>query len=152
MPIAQELIATAIHRSGLAALVRHTIARRRLSILVYHDPEPERLDAHLAYLAPRYTLLSLDAAVAALEANRLPPRALVLTFDDGHRGNARLADVLARHGGVATIYACSQIVGTARHFWFLDVDDPEPLKPLPNDRRLAEIGRASCRERVWIPV
>jgi peptidoglycan/xylan/chitin deacetylase (PgdA/CDA1 family) len=65
----------------------------------------------------------------------------VLTFDDGHRANAELAELFERYGVKPTIYACSQIVGTRRHFWFLDADDPEPMKPLPNAQRVALLER-----------
>ena len=137
-------IAAVVRWSGLALLVRHTVARRRVSILVYHDPTPEVLDRHLRYLAKRYSFIRLGDLVDAITLDRwagLPKRALVLTFDDGHRGNAELVDVFVRHGVKPTIYVCSQIVGTNRHFWFLETRDPEPLKALPNGERLAALER-----------
>jgi peptidoglycan/xylan/chitin deacetylase (PgdA/CDA1 family) len=52
---------------------------------------------------------------------------------------------------VPTIYACSQIVDTDRHFWFMDVDDPEALKALPNRERLTllEEGHAFSQTREY---
>jgi peptidoglycan/xylan/chitin deacetylase (PgdA/CDA1 family) len=144
MKVVIALVCATVRWSGLAWLVRHTVARRRASILLYHDPAPEVLDAHLRYLTRRYSVVSLTRLVQAIATGTwasLPPRPLVLTFDDGHRGNARLAETLERHGVTATVYACSQIVGTARHFWFRDVDDPEPFKRLPDAQRLALLER-----------
>lgn len=138
-----DLAATIVSRSGLPALVRATIARRRPSILLYHDPTPQVLDAHLRYLGSRYSFVTLDAIVEALRQERLddlPPRALAITIDDGHRGNAALVDVFRAHGVVPTIYINTQIVGTTRHYWFLDVSDPEPFKRLANGARLAALA------------
>jgi peptidoglycan/xylan/chitin deacetylase (PgdA/CDA1 family) len=135
-------IALFVRWSGFAMLVRWTIARRRVSILLYHDPTPELLDRHLRYLVKRYKFVRLSELVEAITLDRwadLPPRALVLTFDDGHRGNAELVDLFVRYGVKPTIYVCSQIVGTNRHYWFLESDDPEPLKELSNGERLAAL-------------
>lgn len=148
----QELVAGAIRWSGIPFLIRKTVARRRASILLYHDPAPDVLDRHLAYLSRRYTFISLSKLVEALRSGSwaaVPDRALVVTIDDGHRGNAALAPVLRRHGVVATIYACSQIVATSRHYWFLDAPDPERLKRLGNGERvraLVEMGLDPAEE------
>lgn len=135
----------AVRWSGYAPLVRNTVARRRVGILLYHDPEPDVLDRHLAYLGARYTFITLDQLVDAIRQRRwsLPAKSLVLTLDDGHRGNIQLLDVFRRHGVSPTIYLCSQIVGTHRHFWFLEIENPEPLKSLDADRRLALLRQAS---------
>ena len=140
----QEIVSGAIRWSGLGFLVRHTIARRRASILLYHDPAPEVLERHLRYLSGRYAFVSLGDLVDALREGRwssLPANPLVLTFDDAHRGNAALSGLLERYGVVPTIYACSEIVATRRHYWFLEVDNPEALKPLSNAERIARLER-----------
>ena len=144
MPDSKELVAWAVRWSGLPRLVRHTIARHKASILLYHDPDPQTLDRHLEYLEQRYSLISLTRLVEAMRDRRwaeLPPRPLVLTFDDGHAGNHALAEVFQRHGVTPTIYLCSQILDTKRHYWFMEVDDPEPMKPLPNGERLRMLER-----------
>lgn len=143
----RETVALLIRWSGVALMMRHLVARRRASILLYHDPAPEVLERHLRYLAPRYSFITLDQLVDAIGQGRwdeLPDRALVLTFDDAHRRNAELTDVLTRYGVVPTIYACSQIIATDRHFWFLEADDPEPLKPLTHTDRLAHLESATA--------
>lgn len=150
--VMSSAVAAVVRWTGLALLVRRTVARKRVSILVYHDPTPEVLERHLRYLAKRYSFIRLGDLVDAITLDRwaeLPKRALVLTFDDGHRGNAELVDLFVRYGVTPTIYVCSQIVGTNRHFWFLETSDPEPLKELPNGERLAaleEAGFSSTKE------
>jgi peptidoglycan/xylan/chitin deacetylase (PgdA/CDA1 family) len=140
----RTVVAGAIRWSGLAAVVRNTWARRRASIVIYHDPPPALLEEHLRYLAPRYGLTTLSAVVDALRSgdwSRLPPKPLVVTIDDGHAGNARLTDVLRRHGLVPTIFLTSAIVGTERSFWFEGLDAPTAaaLKLVPNAERLAAV-------------
>jgi len=138
-------IAVTVRWSGIGRLVRHTIARRRVSILVYHDPTPEDFERHLEYLAKRYNFVSLGEVVDAMTNDRwseLPDRPLLLTFDDGHIGNVKLVELIARYGAKPTVYVCSQLIDTNRHFWFMDVDDPVSFMPLPNGRRMAALGQA----------
>jgi len=138
-------IAVTVRWSGIGRLVRHTIARRRVSILVYHDPTPEDFERHLEYLAKRYNFVSLGEVVDAMTNDRwseLPDRPLLLTFDDGHIGNVKLVELIARYGAKPTVYLCSQLIDTNRHFWFMDVDDPVSFMPLPNGRRMAALGQA----------
>lgn len=109
-----------IRWSGLAWLIRQAVARRRVSILMYHDPRREDLDAHLTYLGRRYSFISLDALVDALEQHdfsALPRAPLVITIDDGHRGNADLSGVLRRHGVRPVIFLTTGVVGTDEPFW-----------------------------------
>lgn len=146
--VISSTIAAIVRWSGIGLLVRHTVARRRASILVYHDPTPEDLERHLKYLSRRYNFVSLGEVVDAMANDRwneLPDRSLVLTFDDGHVGNAKLVELFARYGVKPTIYVCSQIADTNRHFWFMDVDDPGRFMKLPNGRRIAALEEAGFR-------
>jgi peptidoglycan/xylan/chitin deacetylase (PgdA/CDA1 family) len=146
MADSKELVALAVRWSGVPRLVRHTVAKHKASILLYHDPAPQTLERHLEYLARRYAFITLTRLVEAIRDGRwaeLPPRPLVLTFDDGHAGNRALAPMFQRYGVKPTIYVCSQIVDTQRHYWFLEVDDPEPVKPLPNAERLRVLERST---------
>jgi peptidoglycan/xylan/chitin deacetylase (PgdA/CDA1 family) len=138
-------IAAIVRWTGIGKLVRHTIARRRVSILVYHDPAPEDFERHLKYLSKRYYFVSLGEVVDAMTHERwsdLPDRSLVLTFDDGHVGNAELLNLFVRYGVRPTVYLCSQVIDTNRHFWFMDVDDPPSFMPLANGQRVAALQKA----------
>lgn len=142
----RETIAFAVRWSGLPLLARATWGKRRVAILVYHNPDPETVDRHLRYLTRHYSVVTLDELVDALRSGnweRLPDRSVVLTIDDGHAGNARLLDVLERHDVRATLFACTQIIDTARAFWFVL---PEPrlrsrLFEVPNAERLQVLER-----------
>jgi peptidoglycan/xylan/chitin deacetylase (PgdA/CDA1 family) len=53
----------------------------------------------------RFRTFRLDAAISALRAGTLPPRAVVLTFDDGYRSVYDVAfPALARRGMTATVF------------------------------------------------
>ena len=128
--------------SGLSWLVRHTICRKRVTILVYHDPSPTVFGSHLAYLKPRFHFTSIDAMVQAMQEkdwSQTPPRSLIVTFDDGYAGTYRLLPDIIEYGLRPIVYACSGIVGTNRHFWFKEVAGGNylsKLKRLSNSKRL----------------
>ena len=112
-------------------MVRRTIARRRVSILVYHDPDPAVFARHLDYLARRYNFVRLGDVISAQREDRwdaLPDRPLVMTFDDAWRGNHALAQLCRRYACPITIYACSQIIDTARHYWWTETADGQALR------------------------
>jgi glycosyltransferase involved in cell wall biosynthesis/peptidoglycan/xylan/chitin deacetylase (PgdA/CDA1 family) len=125
-------------------LARRTATRRRAGVLVYHDPTPSALEAQLDALARHHEFVSYDQLVEALRADDwsdIPPGALAVTIDDGHRGNAQLADVFEAYGVVPTIFLCTQVVGTDRPFWWTrEGIDRETLKRVPNDERLRHLA------------
>jgi peptidoglycan/xylan/chitin deacetylase (PgdA/CDA1 family) len=140
----REALSLAVRWSGVALLVRKTIARWKISVLVYHDPEPSLLERHLAYLAARYDFVALSDVVDAIrmrDRRAIPANAVVLTFDDGYRGNLELAPLFERYGVRPTIYVCTQIVDTGRRFWFDAIPNPEAFKALNDRDRLAALAR-----------
>lgn len=134
--------------SGTSFLVRHLVQARRVTVLTYHDPEPEAFDRHLALLTSLYAVIPLEDLVSSLrsgDVSTLPRRSLVITLDDGWAGNARLLPVLQRHGVRPAVFLTTAIVGTDRHFWWTHAaDDPEAqrLKALPDEERLRELAAA----------
>jgi peptidoglycan/xylan/chitin deacetylase (PgdA/CDA1 family) len=64
---------------------------------------------------------ALRAAVLRIFAPRwggLPPKSLVVTFDDGYLRNHELLPLIRARRIPVTIFLCAGIVGTKRHFWF----------------------------------
>jgi peptidoglycan/xylan/chitin deacetylase (PgdA/CDA1 family) len=117
----REGAAQALRWSGAPAAQRWVHSQQCAAILLYHDPKPDVFDAHLLHLRERYVFTSLDTIVDAIERGdwrAVPSRALVVTFDDGHRGNYDLLPLFQRHGLRPTLYLCSQVVTTRRRFWF----------------------------------
>jgi peptidoglycan/xylan/chitin deacetylase (PgdA/CDA1 family) len=121
-PLARRAVFAALRVSLLPLLHREILQRRRVTIVVYHAPTPEVFDTHLEILKRRYNIVALSDYVAAREkpaAGTLPPKALIVTLDDGHRSNHALKAVIEKHGVPVTIFVCSGLVGTRRRFWFL---------------------------------
>ena len=142
MPQDREVLSHLWRWSGLGALTRRLVARRRVSILVYHDPSPAVVDRHLRWLSRHYSFIDLETLVGALETGNwiaIPDYALVVTLDDGHRGNFLLRDVFTRHGVRPTVYACPGVIEGDGRFWFrrLSRKSRERLKRLHNQQRLA---------------
>src|SRR5438876_12438051 len=87
-------------------------ARVKLPILVYHKIDrippgsrypknyvtPEQFEAQLVFLARhRYTSVGFADYLAYRRGERLlPPRAIIITFDDGYRSNRTIALPLLR--------------------------------------------------------
>jgi peptidoglycan/xylan/chitin deacetylase (PgdA/CDA1 family) len=114
--------------------------------MFHHDVDPETLDVQLGALSKRYSLIALRDCIEALESGRmdtLPPKPLVLTFDDGWRGNYDLLTVFRKYGITPTIFICSGIVGTSRQFWWSAVDDAgeaQRLKTVSDTDRLEALS------------
>lgn len=106
------------------------VRARRLSILIFHqvvaehdplrryEPTIPEFDALMASVAASFNVLPLAEAVARLDADSLPPRALSITFDDGYLDNLQNAvPVLRKHGLCATFFVATGYCAGARLMW-----------------------------------
>jgi peptidoglycan/xylan/chitin deacetylase (PgdA/CDA1 family) len=115
-------------------------------VLAYHDPDPRVFERHIALLSSLYTIVPLGTLLSTLKGNcprPLPPRALVVTLDDGWAGNARLLSAVRKYGIRPALFVTTEVAGTDRHFWWTHVPDPaerERLKVLPEDERLRTLA------------
>ncbi len=142
----KNVIAALVCLSGIPFLIREWMCRNQVAILLYHDPKPATFVRHIAYLSSHYTFISLDTLVAAIHRNdfsEIPPKSVVITIDDGHVGNFELLPIFKRYQIRPTIYVCTQIINTYRHFWF-KIDgqskaEKEILKRVSNTERLAHL-------------
>ena len=123
-----RLVGRMLFALGLARVVIG-LRKHTPRILVYHSSAlrergftqglgcylpPERLRLHLEVVARYYN----STTVASLEAGDLPDRAMILTFDDGHRSIYDEAlPSLRRHGLVATVYLVTASVGNRALMW-----------------------------------
>jgi peptidoglycan/xylan/chitin deacetylase (PgdA/CDA1 family) len=80
---------------------------------------PETFRMHVRTLKHHFEIVRLSDWIArAYSGKRLPSRACAITFDDGWRDNYQYAYPVLREEGVsATIFACSDMVGTNKSFW-----------------------------------
>jgi peptidoglycan/xylan/chitin deacetylase (PgdA/CDA1 family) len=142
---------TLLRWSPLIPIVRTVMQRGKVTILLYHDPEPARFERHIRALKRRYAIVSLREYVEARCVkksmdHRAP--AVVLTIDDGHRGNYQLRDVIRQEEVPVTVFLASAIVDTRRHYWFLDCsgDDKDRLKRVGDAERLRRLREGGFDE------
>ncbi len=146
----KNMVATVICLLGMPILIREWVCRHRVAILLYHDPQPAIFAKHITYLSRHYTIISLDTLVTAVhrkDFSQIPSKSVVITIDDGHVGNIALLPIFKQYHVRPTLYVCTQIIDTKRHFWFKVAGqskaERERLKRLPNAERLACLKRTA---------
>lgn len=137
--------------SGIAWLWREVVQRRIVTFLLFHDMEATDAERNFGYLKQHYNIIGLnDYLDAVRNGKRLPNKALVITFDDGHVSNYALLPIIKRMQIPITIFLCSSIVGTYRHFWFRHSAEIKPhveaLKKIPNEKRLEALRQYSFEQ------
>ena len=146
----KNIVATLICLSGIHVLIREFLCRNRVAILMYHDPEATVFAKHLNYLSRHWTVISLETLVSAMyqkDFSRIPPKSVIITIDDGHADNIALLPLFKQYHIQPTLFVCTQIIGTDRHFWFKIAEqsksEREKLKRLPNADRLAHLKQTT---------
>lgn len=142
--------------SGLPLLFREILQRKKVTIVMLHDPAPEVAARAFRFLTDHYNIISLNdflEARRARDAGRLPRKALIITLDDGHIGNYRLLPVIKAMNIPVTIFLCAGIIDTRRQYWFQyqhpGLSKPA-LKQMTNRERLEALAKAGFRpEREW---
>jgi peptidoglycan/xylan/chitin deacetylase (PgdA/CDA1 family) len=148
--------------TGLSARVIRAIgdgiaARRgnagRVCIINYHrivaapdpllDSEPNvaTFRWQMQLLAECFNVLPLNAALAALDEGRMPPRAVCITFDDGYRSVHDLAlPVLREFGLPATVFVTTGYIGSGNMWNEKIIESVRSLPHGPLDLRAAGLG------------
>lgn len=103
------------------------LSGQRLSVLTFHrvharpdslfpgEPDADRFDQLMRLVARSFRVLSLSRAAEHLAQASLPPRSLVLTFDDGYADNVEVAlPILQRHGLTASFFVSSGFLDGGR--------------------------------------
>ena len=134
--------------SGIPFLFRELIQKKRISILMFHDITVENAEKIFNYLKKKYNIIDLnDYLNARSDASFfkvIPERALIITFDDGHIRNYQLLPVLKKLQVPITIFLCSSIINTKRHYWFkyqMGLIHKNKLKKINNRERLIELSK-----------
>ncbi|MEJ2636989.1 MAG: polysaccharide deacetylase family protein [Calditrichia bacterium] len=134
------MVSITIRYSGLPVLIRRFVSRKKVTILAYHNPMPHVMEKHLNYLSRRYNFITLNHFVHWLHQpgkNHLPDHALIITLDDGLKSDFHLLDTFRKYNINPTIFVCSQVAGTLRHYWFHEPGaDLRLLKGLGNQERI----------------
>ncbi len=136
----RDVARKASYRTGVLSLYHRLRNRQVLTVAMFHrvlkrdDPRWETalypwtlpddvFDECLAFFGCHYALVTLDDVKASLEgARRLPPRSLLITFDDGFADNRDYAlPLLRKHGAPATVFISSDVIGRNERLWTEDL-------------------------------
>lgn len=147
----EKIIFMLIRISFIPYIYREFIQRKVITIILYHDLDPQYADMHFNFLKRTYNIISLKDYLNARKTNKLdklPPKSLIITFDDGHRGNYLLKSAVLKHKMPITIFLCSGIIGTNRQFWwnYHEITDAKELKECPDEKRLEILGELGFDE------
>ena len=108
-----------IRYTGIPFLFRELVQRNKVTILLFHDIDAGKADSAFRFIQKHYHVIGLQDYLKAVQSgSRLPKKAVIITFDDGHISNYWLLPVIRQLQIPITIFLCSEIVGTKRHFWF----------------------------------
>jgi len=110
-----------------SASILGMLSSPRLSILIFHrvhvqadsvfphEPDAARFERLMRFVARSFRVMTLGEALICLTQGRLPPRALVITFDDGYADNAEIAlPILQRHGLTASFFVSTGFLDGGR--------------------------------------
>ncbi|MFA4948197.1 MAG: polysaccharide deacetylase family protein, partial [Candidatus Krumholzibacteriia bacterium] len=121
---------------GLARSFRLARHGNYLTVLCYHrilDLPPDfpfdedlvsasaaQFDGELRFISRHYQVINFKMLREHLKKNgKLPPRALIITFDDGYIDNYEVAyPLLKKHSLTAVMFATAGFIGVRRLFWW----------------------------------
>ena len=127
---------------GITTFIREIFQRKNVTILLYHDISVDNAALHFSYLKKNYNIISLQDFITAHKNKKvkdLPIKSLIITLDDGHRNNYKLLPLIKSMNIPITIFLCSHIVASNRHYWFkykTKVISIEKIKKMENKKRL----------------
>ena len=155
MKIIKKILFAVLRYTGLPLLFREVIQRNKVTILLFHDISRSEADLIFSSLIKKYNIISLDQYLTNINAgnkNSLPKKSAIISFDDGHIGNYDILPEVRKYKIPLTIFLCTEIINTKRHFWFHKqhpMVSKDKLKQLTDDERqqlLMEIGFKQNKE------
>jgi peptidoglycan/xylan/chitin deacetylase (PgdA/CDA1 family) len=155
--IGKNLIINLLLLSGIVKIRRWLFQKKKVTILLLHDPTPEAFRSLAEALKNTYHFISMETFVEAKQSGNwhlLPKYPAIFTLDDGHKNNYLLLDEIKQFSVPVTIYICASIIDSHRHFWS-NYDIPkaelEHLKTLPGAEMLAQLKKAGYEKEREYP-
>lgn len=179
----KKRLARVLHAVGVPSLARRVrpLRGREVTVLAYHrvldiaDEKTFRFDPELVsvsvadfewqmtYLGRHHDPISFAQLLDALdEKSRLPPRPVIVSFDDGFDDNYRLAFPILKSLGIpATFFLATDYIGQPHTLWFdwlvylckqaraAGVRLPMPGEPFSFDESDSADGMARVMRRVF---
>jgi peptidoglycan/xylan/chitin deacetylase (PgdA/CDA1 family) len=101
-------------------------ADRSLAVLAYHGiDDPDRFEQHLSFMQRHMRPIGLQDLVDAVRGRSpLPRRALLITFDDGHRSLVDVVMPVLRDRGLPGVgFVIPGLLDSAEPFWWVEVEE-----------------------------
>jgi peptidoglycan/xylan/chitin deacetylase (PgdA/CDA1 family) len=133
-----------------AALLYHNVGAHRPGTYFGLSVTPRVFERQMAALARHgYTGISGSDWTHAQAGEPLPPKPVILTFDDGYRDLAQYAfPILEKHGFRATVFVVTDLIGRDDEWLRCDGKSPQALLTADEIRYWAargiEFGAHSC--------
>jgi peptidoglycan/xylan/chitin deacetylase (PgdA/CDA1 family) len=125
--------------SGIPFIIKESIQKRNVTIITFHQPLVDTFEICTRYLKKYYNIIPLWQYIEYLQGIRsIPNKSIIITLDDGLKNNYKLLNIIKEYKIPITIFLCSEIVGTTRHFWWTHEIVGYSLKEL---KRMPEIER-----------
>lgn len=111
-------------KKELIVLAYHRVTDHDLNTYQYYDglisATTEEFDFQIAYIKKHFTPISMDQVINHVEHDHpLPPKAILVTFDDGFDDNYHNAfPILKKHNVPATIFVSTELISTTQSIWF----------------------------------
>lgn len=91
----REIFFFSIWITGIPLLLRFFQQRKKATIVLFHDLNPDRAGYVFTYLQNNFKIISLSELVNGLKKDQeFPPYSLIITFDDGRKRNLQLVPYL----------------------------------------------------------
>lgn len=108
------------------------------TILAYHEIEKSNFDNHVTYLKTNgYQIISIDGLFnLSTQPGNLPPKAVIMTFDDGWKSNySDVFPIAQKYGIPFIIYLVSQSYLTDFKAWFFTMAELKSsgISDIPRD-------------------
>jgi len=106
---------------GVAVLCYHGIRADEADEMPFQDLHVSRtaFEGHCRLLSEYCSPITTTTLLAAFDGAPLPPRPVLVTFDDGYRSVVDYGlPILERYGIPAVVFACVAPIERREHFWF----------------------------------
>ncbi len=139
----RELFYFLLRATFIPYILRRTIQRNTVTILVYHNIRYETVDLLFRTLKKRYNFISLSEYIDRLydhNGKGFPERAIIFTLDDGYLENYRILPLAVKYGVKPAVFLCSGVVDTNQALWFnvfRTRKEKENLKKMPDEERIS---------------
>jgi len=122
------------YRRHAVVLTYHSVVPSRLSFATNEHLPVEQFRQQMAYLKKHFRCVTVDTLLCEANAQRLPPRTVAITFDDGFANTLHCAlPILAQYDIPVTVFLIAGRLGESSPPW------PEQLIGMLSDTQIASI-------------